>query len=140
MRDYRKLTLYMQQLNDSMQARYTVMRGGKNIRDLGRVTAINDGPLKVYKQNKKCNVINGTDFMYFPPFQRKEHILWGYSDAACKSFPLRYKYKKTVLGVRTTYKYMHLSDPLVGTLNRIVFFFATVEDTYHTLAGPHMRM
>lgn len=102
------------------------MRGGKNVRDVGRVTAINDGPLNVYKQDEKCNVINGINY------------LWGYSDAACKSFPLRYKYRKTVLGVRTAYKYMHLSDPLVNTLSRTFFFAATVKNTYHTLAEPYM--
>lgn len=89
------------------------MRGSKNIQDVGRVIAVNDGPLNVYKQEEKCNVINGTDMMFFPPFQRKDDIIWGFAPAACKSFPLRFKYKKTVRGVKTSYKYLHFSDPLV---------------------------
>ncbi len=62
-----------------MQARLTTMRGSKNIRDVGRVIAVNDKPLTVYKQDEKCNVINGTDMMFFPPFQRRDEILWGFS-------------------------------------------------------------
>ncbi len=38
------------------------------------------------------------------------------ADAACESFPLRYKYKKTMLGVKTAYKYLDFSDPLVKFL------------------------
>lgn len=90
------------------------MRGSKNIRDVGRITAVNgETKLKVYKHEEKCNVINGTDSMYFPPFQRKNEILWLYADAACKSFPLRFRYMKMVRGARTAYKYIHFSDALV---------------------------
>lgn len=91
------------------------MRGSKNIRDVGRVVAINgERILKIYKENEECNVINGTDAMYFPPFQRRDEVIWAFSDSACKSFPLRYKYKTIVRGIRTHYKYLYLSDQLVG--------------------------
>lgn len=107
------------------------MRGSKNIRNVGRVVAVNEEPiLKVYKEDERCNIINGTDTMYFPPFQRRDEVLWGFSDAACKSFPLRYKYKKTVLGVKTSYKYMHLSDPLVS--RHLKYFFGKFSSTCNT--------
>lgn len=103
------------QLNNSMHGRYTIKRGSTNIRDVGQVVAVNEQPmLKIYKQDEKCNVINGTDMMYFPPFQRQDEILWVFSESACKSFPLRFKHKETVRGVKTAYKNMFISDPLVG--------------------------
>ncbi|KAG4076310.1 hypothetical protein HA402_005753 [Bradysia odoriphaga] len=100
--------------NDSIQVRYTVMRGSKNVRNVGRVIAINDRPLSVYKHDEKCNVINGTDTMTLPPFQYRDEILWIFSDAACKSFPLRFKYKTRVRGIKVTYKYLQFSDPLMS--------------------------
>lgn len=89
------------------------MRGSKNIRNVGRVVAIDDKPLSVYKHDEKCNVINGTDTMSLPPFQYRDEILWIFSDAACKSFPLRYKYRTRVRGIKVTYKYLQFSDSLV---------------------------
>lgn len=98
------------------------MRGSENIRDVGRVTAVNNEHiLKLYEEDERCNVINGTDTMYFPPFQLKDEILLVFSSAACKSFPLRYKYMKRVSGVKTAYKFMDFTDPLVGLGN--IFFF-----------------
>lgn len=89
------------------------MRGSKNVRNVGRVIFVNDQPLNVYKHDKMCNVINGTDSMTLPPFQFREEVLWVYSDAACKSFPLRFKYRTRVRGIKVTYKYLRFSDPLV---------------------------
>lgn len=102
------------QLNNSIQARYTLLRGSKNAHDIGRIHAVNDLPtMKVYKQDDKCNVINGTDKLFFPPFQTKDDITWVYSDDACKSFPLRYKNMETLRGTKTAWKSLYLSDPLV---------------------------
>lgn len=102
------------QINETVPAIYTIMRGSKNIRDVGRVVAVNNEPILNIYMDEKCNAINGTDSMYFPPFQRKDDVLWTYSPSACKSFPIFYKYKKTVRGVRTAYKALRFSDPMVS--------------------------
>lgn len=112
----------MQLRNNSLQSRYTIMRGSKNVRDVGRVIVVNDKPLKVYKEHSSCNVINGTDGMYLPPFQHKKEILWSYSDTICKSLPLRRKYEKRVYGIMTTYKYLPFSDPLVCSISMATHF------------------
>lgn len=114
------LQFFLKIKNASIQQRYTVMRGSKNVHNVGRVVAFNGGPLKVYKNDDTCNTFNGTDTMSFSPFQLSKEILWVFSDAVCKSFPLRFKYKKMMLGLRTTYKYLSLADPLVKFWN---FFF-----------------
>lgn len=90
------------------------MRGSNNIKDVGRVIALNEHPTLKVHEDEKCNIINGTDAMYLPPFQRKDELLWAFSNDACKSLPLRYKHKKTVHGVRTAYKSMYASDPMVN--------------------------
>lgn len=81
---------------------------------MGRVVAVNGRPtLKVFKDDQKCNVINGTDKLFYPPFQKKRDIIWAYSDDACKSFPLRYQYTKWLRGAKTAWKSVHMADPLV---------------------------
>lgn len=104
------------QVNDTVQGRYTVLRGSRNIQDVGRVIAINgEAMLSVYKEsnNYKCNLINGTDKMFFPPFQQKSDVLWIHAESACKSFPLRFKKMKRKRTINTAYKTVDLSDPLV---------------------------
>lgn len=124
------------QLNDTSNARYTIMRGSKNIKDVGRVIAINEHPtLKVY-ENEKCNIINGTDAVYLPPFQRKDENLWAFSNDACKSLPLRYSHKKTVHSIRTAYKSMDFSDPLVNL--QMFYFIEFVNHRRYTVDEPCM--
>lgn len=103
------------QINDTVQGRYTVRRGSRNIQEVGRVIAVNgEALLSVYKDNFKCNLINGTDKMFFPPFQQKNDVLWIHSEPACKSFPLRFKKMKRKRTINTAYKYVDLNDPLVS--------------------------
>lgn len=90
-------------------------RGSENIHDVGRVIAFNDKPmLTIYKDEEQCNVINGTDKLFYPPLQRRTDIIWVYGAGACKSFPLRYQYMKTMRGTKTAYKGLSLLDPLVN--------------------------
>lgn len=113
------------QLNDSIQARYTVKRGANNIYDIGRVIAVNnERMLNVFKEDEKCNLYNGTDKSLFEPFQRKDKIIWAYAHDACKSFPLRFKYRKTIRHIKTAFKSAYFTDPLVKTLNlKIILLF-----------------
>ncbi|KAJ6644521.1 Sensory neuron membrane protein 1 [Pseudolycoriella hygida] len=144
-------------INDTVQGRYTVLRGSKNIQDVGRVVAINGEPmLKVYKDNVKCNLINGTDKMFFPPFQQKQDILWVHAENACKSFPLRFKYMKRKRTISTAYKFVDLSDPLLnkscecnkftgcadkGTvdLSACLGFYVSISSPHFYLADENLR-
>lgn len=102
------------QLNNSVQARYTLLRGNKNTDDIGRIIRVNDEPTQnIYKQHEKCNVINGTDKTFFPPFQHKRDTIWVYSHDACISFPLVYDETAFLRGARTAFKNLYPSDPLV---------------------------
>ncbi|KAJ6635489.1 Sensory neuron membrane protein 1 [Pseudolycoriella hygida] len=102
---------WFDKLNNSIQARYTVMRGVQNIHDVGQITAVRGKPkLNVFKHDDKCNVINGTDKLFYPPFQKKNDVVWVYSDDACKSFPLRFQYEQSVRGMRTAWKSLNISD------------------------------
>lgn len=106
------------QLNDSVQARYTVKRGSRNLKDIGNIIGVNsETMLNVFKDDPRCNVFNGTDKTIFPPLQEKNEIVWTYSNDACKSFPLRFRYKKTLRNIRTAFKNALFTDPLVITEN-----------------------
>lgn len=97
-----------------------MLRGSRNVLDVGRVTLIDGEPiLKVYKDQKqnRCNVVNGTDKMYFAPFQQKNDILWIHDISSCKSFPLRLKKMKRVHGVKAAYKFYNPMDPLVSIID-----------------------
>lgn len=101
-------------MNNSVQARYSVLRGNKNTDDIGRIIRVNDDPMQnIYKHDAKCNVVNGTDKMFFPPFQTKRETIWVYSHDACISFPLVYSNTEFLKGAHTAFKALYLSDPLV---------------------------
>lgn len=115
------------QLNGTVQARYTLLRGNKNTDDIGRIIRVNDEPTQnIYKQHEKCNVINGTDKTFFPPFQKKRDTIWVYSHDACISFPLVYAESTFLKGAWTAFKKLYLSDPLV----RIHFSAESVSFTF----------
>nr|QGW45471.1 sensory neuron membrane protein 1e [Bradysia odoriphaga] len=135
-------------INDTVQGRYTVLRGSRNIQDVGRVIAINgEALLSVYKQNYKCNLINGTDKMFFPPFQEKSDVLWIHAESACKSFPLRFKKMKRKRGITTAYKFVDLADPLLnpacecnkfsGCVDKGTMDLSACVDFYVSLSQPH---
>ncbi|KAJ6644435.1 Sensory neuron membrane protein 1 [Pseudolycoriella hygida] len=138
-------------INDTVQGRYTVLRGSKNIQDVGRVIAINgDAMLNVYKDNYKCNLINGTDKMFFPPFQEKKDVLWIHAENACKSVPLRFKYMKRKRTVNTAYKFVDLSDPLlspscecnkyIGCVDKGTMDMSPCFDFFVSLSAPHFYL
>lgn len=121
---------WFDKLNNSIQARYTLYRGVKNIHDVGRIAAVNGKiSLKAFKKLESCNIINGTDKLFYAPFQKKDDIVWVFSDDACKSFPLRYSHMETVRGAKTAWKTLDLKDPLVKCC-----FFSPL----HSLSGMEM--
>lgn len=104
----------MLQVNDTVQARYTVKRGSGRLNDLGCVLSVNsERMLNVFKEDERCNVFNGTEKTLFPPMQKKHEVVWTYSNDACKSFPLRFKYMTKLRHINTAYKSALFTDPLV---------------------------
>lgn len=71
--------------------------------------------LKAFKEDEKCNIVNGTDASMAHPFQRKDEILWFLAEEACRSFPLRFQHKKTIKYINTFLRTTHFTDPLVQT-------------------------
>lgn len=111
------------------------MRGVKNIHDVGRLVNVNDEPkINIFKHDDKCNVINGTDKLYYPPFQKKDDLIWVYSDDACKSFPLRYKYMERVRGAKTAWKNLDIMDRLVNL--KVVSYISQVQSFNFFLDEP----
>ncbi len=91
-----------------------MFRGVKNIQDVGRISTVNDRPtMNYYKEDQRCNVIDGTDKLFFPPFQTNNDVIQTYSHDACKMFPLRYAYATSTRGAKTTWKSLDMKDPLV---------------------------
>uniref|UniRef100_A0A336LTW5 Sensory neuron membrane protein 1 n=1 Tax=Culicoides sonorensis TaxID=179676 RepID=A0A336LTW5_CULSO len=106
---------WFDKLNNSIQARYTLNRGAKNVNDIGKIIRVNNEPTqKIYKQYELCNVINGTDKTFFHPFQKKQETIWVYSHDACISFPLVFSEMAVLRGARTAYRNLYLSDPLMN--------------------------
>ncbi|XP_063706224.1 sensory neuron membrane protein 1-like [Culicoides brevitarsis] len=106
---------WFDKLNNSVQARYTLLRGNRDTNDIGRIIRVNDEPMQnIYKHDSKCNVINGTDKTFFPPFQRKRETIWVYSHDACISFPMVYSHSQFLKGAHTAFKSLYLSDPLMS--------------------------
>lgn len=104
----------MLQVNDTVQARYTVKRGNERLGDVGCVLSVNsERMLNIFKEDERCNVFNGTDKTLFPPIQKKHDTVWTYSNDACKSFPLRFKYMKKLFHINTAFKSALFTDPLV---------------------------
>lgn len=66
------------QAEQNNQGALTVLRGSKNIHDMGKILTLNGQPnLDIYYDDT-CNVINGTDFSCFAPFMDKYDIEWGF--------------------------------------------------------------
>lgn len=109
----------MLQINDTA-TRYSVQRGSHGMDVLGNVVAVNsEKTLNIFKEDERCNVFNGTDKTIFPPVQKKKSVVWTYSNDACRSFPLRFKYMKKHRHLKLAYKSALFNDPLVKT-NRVL--------------------
>lgn len=72
-----------------------MLRGVKNIRDLGRVIEYkNEEQLDVWDVDE-CNEYKGTDSTIFAPFGRPEDHLWAFEPAACRAMKIFYTGQKT---------------------------------------------
>lgn len=103
-------------MNNTIETTYTILRGKKNLNDVGRIVAINGNSLTDVYEYEKCNIINGTDAISFPPRQTKENVQWFYYTDVCTAFPLQFTSKKRLHGIKTYLKEMIWNSSLVRAL------------------------
>lgn len=103
-------------MNNSITARYTVIRGSKNVHEMGKVTLLNGESELAYFRDEKahCNKINGTDRTIFPGRQTDEELVWLHIVEACRSVVTRCQGHKKISGIKTTFKDVNFQDDEVS--------------------------
>lgn len=105
-------------MNNSITARYTVIRGAKSVHEMGKVTLINGEPELPYFKDEKahCNKINGTERTIFPGRQTDQELVWFHVVEACRSVVARPQKRghKRISGIKTTYKDVNFQDDEVS--------------------------
>lgn len=87
------------QTNYTDLGEFTVFRGKKVSRDIGRVVAFNgDTEMDTYDDDE-CNQYVGTDSTIFPPFLKKEEGIWAHEPSMCRALGLTYKSKAKYNGI-----------------------------------------
>lgn len=92
------------------EARLTVKRGKENIKDLGRVVALNGKPEMKVWDAPECNQIVGTDTTIFPPFTQSSEDLISFSPDVCRSMGAKYQRPSSYKGIKTNYYTANLGD------------------------------
>ncbi|KAL7019297.1 hypothetical protein ACKWTF_011068 [Chironomus riparius] len=88
--------------NNTSMSRFTILRGIRDIKDLGRVVKINgDNQLSVW-DGDECNRLRGTDSTIFPPFLEPDDGLWTYTPDICMSLKAHYVRKSSYAGLPTS--------------------------------------
>lgn len=87
------------QANGTSTGRYKVLRGKKDIHDMGKVLTFNDEE-EVENWDEECNKIHGTDSTIFPPFMDKEQGLWTFQPGMCRSIPGIYQHPIKFRGMK----------------------------------------
>ncbi|XP_063708644.1 sensory neuron membrane protein 1-like [Culicoides brevitarsis] len=133
--------------NNTVEATLTILRGTKVPQDIGKVVAVNGKASLDIFENEKCNVINGTDGISFPPKQMKDKEQWMYYQNIFKSLPLEFTRKKSIHGINTLLKEIkwdsHLFDPDCNINEYLDYQIKGVIDMHEYLegftwiSGPH---
>ncbi|XP_063708645.1 sensory neuron membrane protein 1-like [Culicoides brevitarsis] len=125
--------------NNSVEAVMTISRGKKNLKDVGRIVELDGSPMIDDYELEKCNVINGTDSVSFPPRQTKENVQYMFFKTICKSLPFEYVSRKRIHGINTLVKEMKwnspLFDPECNTNEYLENNFKGVLDMHECLEG-----
>nr|QHN69207.1 sensory neuron membrane protein 1 [Sirex noctilio] len=90
--------------------RMRVIRGIKNVKDVGRVVEWNGQPALTVWPEDHCNAYNGTDSTIFPPFFEKEQDVVSFAPDLCRSLGARYQGPTQVKGIPANHYTANLGD------------------------------
>lgn len=91
--------LLVRQYNDTSNGVFKVLRGIKNVRDLGKVLEIDGEDEHDAWDGDECNEIKGTDGLIFPPFGKKEEPIVAVEKLVCRSFDVPFERKTKYRGI-----------------------------------------
>lgn len=81
--------------------------------DVGKIVKFKgESQLDVFDDDK-CNVINGTDELFFGPFMEQDDVEYAYEFQACTSFSFHYKELTNIKGHKAVRKTMKPLDAQV---------------------------
>lgn len=87
------------QYNHTSNGLLKVLRGIKNVRDLGRIVQINGEDEEEAWDGDECNEFRGTDGLIFPPFGKKEDRIWVHEKLVCRAFGVPFEKKGKYRGI-----------------------------------------
>lgn len=102
------------QLDKKKQGNYKVLRGLENVHDVGRIVGFNGEPELDIFEDEACNVINGTDELFFGPFMEEEDIELAYEFQACQSLSYHFRELTNIKGHKTVRKVLKGLDSKVN--------------------------
>lgn len=100
------------QKNGTESEKHKVLRGTKDLKDVGRVIEYEEEEELDVWEGEECNEIRGTEGTVFPPYLNVGSDVYAFSPALCRSVPITYVKKTKKAGI-PTYEYtLDFPDPL----------------------------
>lgn len=97
-------------INATNTARLKVLRGKKNIRDVGRVVSVNDEDELDVWETDECNQYGGTDGTIFPPYLQRDEGLLAYVPSLCRDVRATYDHSSSYAGIKTSRFHLNFGD------------------------------
>ncbi|KAM9846068.1 platelet glycoprotein 4 [Aulostomus maculatus] len=107
--------------NGTFDGYYTVYSGKDDISKVGIIDKWQGGRSLKFWEDKYCDMINGTDASFFPPFVDKEQPLYFFSSDICRSVSASFKESLNLKGIevdRYTLLKSTLASPVDNPDNR----------------------
>ncbi|CRK91548.1 CLUMA_CG005205, isoform A [Clunio marinus] len=87
--------------NDTSFGRFHVLRGVRNISELGQIQTFNGESMQSVWDGDECNKNIGTDSTLFPPFMTQDMGLWTFTPDICMSLRAHYLEPSSYAGMPT---------------------------------------